>query len=44
MKTETITAAKFWDRVAQKYAKSPIRDMPAYELTLERTQFYLRNL
>ena len=42
MKTETKAAAKFWDGVAAKYAKSPIRDMPAYELTLERSQSYLK--
>ena len=35
------TSTQFWDKVAQKYAKSPIRDMPAYEYTLERTRSYL---
>lgn len=34
--------AKFWDKNAVKYAASPIRDMPAYEYTLERTRSYLR--
>lgn len=33
---------KFWDGVAEKYAKSPIRDIKAYEYTLARTQSYLR--
>ena len=28
---------KFWDKVAAKYAKSPIKDMAAYEYTLGRT-------
>lgn len=35
------TAAEFWDRVAPKYAKSPISDMEAYTYTLERTRRYL---
>ena len=34
-------AAKFWDKVAPKYAKSPIGDMDAYTYTLERTRSYL---
>lgn len=35
------TPAAFWDRHAKKYAASPIKDMPAYEYTLERTRSYL---
>ncbi len=35
-------AAKFWDGVAQKYAKSQIGDMQAYEYTLGRTRSYLK--
>ncbi len=35
------TAAEFWDKVAPKYAKSPIADMKAYTYTLERTRGYL---
>jgi len=35
------TAAEFWDKVAPKYAKSPIADMDAYTYTLERTRSYL---
>lgn len=35
-------AARFWDRIARKYAKSPIRDMAGYERTLERTRHYLK--
>ena len=34
-------AAKFWDKVAKKYAKSPVRDMDAYTYTLDRTRAYL---
>ena len=34
--------AKFWDGIAEKYAKSPIRDMEAYEHTLQRTASYLK--
>ena len=35
-------AAKFWDGVAEKYAKSPIEDMEAYTYSLGRTRSYLR--
>lgn len=31
----------FWDKVAPKYAQDPIKDMAAYEYTLERTKSYL---
>ncbi|MCW1952286.1 MAG: class I SAM-dependent methyltransferase [Octadecabacter sp.] len=34
-------AATFWDKVAPKYAQDPIKDMAAYEYTLERTKSYL---
>ncbi len=34
-------AAKFWDGAAEKYAKSPIKDLEAYEGTLARTKSYL---
>ncbi|WP_200898716.1 class I SAM-dependent methyltransferase [Candidatus Rhodobacter oscarellae] len=30
--------AKFWDRLARKYAASPIKNMTAYEATLARVQ------
>ncbi len=33
--------AKFWDGIAEKYAKSPIKDLDSYERTLERTASYL---
>lgn len=35
------TAIHFWDRVAPKYARSPIRNMDAYEQTLARTRSHL---
>lgn len=35
-------AAVFWDKVAEKYAKSPISDMESYTYTLERTRSYLK--
>ena len=34
-------ATLFWDRIAPKYAKSPVRDQQAYEATLARTRSYL---
>lgn len=34
-------AEKFWDKTAQRYAKSPVKNMAAYETTLERTRAYL---
>ena len=36
------TDARFWDRMARKYAASPISDMAGYERTLERTKHYLK--
>lgn len=35
--------APFWDNIAEKYALDPIRDMAAYEYTLERTRSYLKS-
>lgn len=35
-------ALKFWNSAAEKYARSPISDMDAYEYTLGRTKSYLR--
>ncbi|WP_420585253.1 class I SAM-dependent methyltransferase [Ruegeria sp.] len=35
------TAAEFWDGIAEKYSRNPIRDMESYEYTLGRTQSYL---
>jgi ubiquinone/menaquinone biosynthesis C-methylase UbiE len=34
--------ARFWDRIARKYAASPIGDTAGYERTLERTRHYLK--
>lgn len=36
-----IDAVKFWDGIAEKYAKSPIEDMDGYTQSLERTRSYL---
>ncbi|WP_299846210.1 class I SAM-dependent methyltransferase [uncultured Roseovarius sp.] len=33
---------KFWDGIAPQYAKSPIKDIAAYEYTLARTKSYLK--
>jgi SAM-dependent methyltransferase len=30
--------ARFWDRIARRYAADPIADMPGYEATLQRVQ------
>lgn len=37
----TADAAKFWDKIAPKYARDPIKDMASYELTLNKTRGYL---
>jgi ubiquinone/menaquinone biosynthesis C-methylase UbiE len=34
--------ARFWDRIARKYAADPIADMAGYERTLDRTRHYLK--
>lgn len=34
-------AAVFWNKVAAKYARSPIADMKTYQRTLDRTRSYL---
>ncbi len=31
----------FWNKIAEKYARTPIEDVPAYEYSLERTKSYL---
>jgi ubiquinone/menaquinone biosynthesis C-methylase UbiE len=36
------TDATFWDRIAPRYAKRPISNMPAYEATLARVRNYLK--
>ena len=35
------TSAEFWDAQATSYAKSPVRDVEAYEKTLARVRDYL---
>jgi ubiquinone/menaquinone biosynthesis C-methylase UbiE len=35
--------ARFWDRIARKYAASPVSDEAGYERTLERTRSYLKS-
>jgi ubiquinone/menaquinone biosynthesis C-methylase UbiE len=34
--------ARFWDRIARKYAADPIKDLEGYERTVERTRHCLR--
>lgn len=34
--------ARFWDRIARKYAASPVANVAAYEQTLTRTRSYLK--
>ncbi len=36
------TAVEFWDRIAPKYARTPIKNMDAYEQTLDRTRAWLK--
>lgn len=36
-RTPLAPAARFWDRAAANYARDPIRDLPGYQRTLERT-------
>jgi ubiquinone/menaquinone biosynthesis C-methylase UbiE len=40
--TTTINDARFWDRIAPKYARGKISDIAGYERTLERTISHLR--
>lgn len=35
-------AAQFWNKIAPKYARDPIKDMESYEITLNKTRGYLR--
>jgi ubiquinone/menaquinone biosynthesis C-methylase UbiE len=39
----TADNARFWDRIARKYAADPVADRAGYERTLERTQSYLKS-
>ena len=36
-----ITSERFWDKHAEGYAKRPVKNVPAYEQTLERARAYL---
>lgn len=38
----TANDARFWDRIARKYAADAIADPAGYERTLERTRHYLK--
>ena len=40
--TPVDTTAKFWDKMAPGYFKSPIKDLDAYQSKLEMTQAYLK--
>ena len=35
--------ARFWDRIARKYAADPIKDVEGYARTVDRTRHYLRD-
>lgn len=35
------SGAAFWDRIAERYARKPVGDVPAYEHTLERARAHL---
>lgn len=37
-----IVAETFWDNVAAKYAKSPVKDQASYDRTLERVRAHLK--
>ena len=36
-----MTTALFWDKLAERYAAQPVKDLPAYEATLARTRSHL---
>jgi ubiquinone/menaquinone biosynthesis C-methylase UbiE len=38
------TDARFWDRIARKYAASSIKDIDGYTRTLDRTRHYLQGM
>jgi ubiquinone/menaquinone biosynthesis C-methylase UbiE len=39
---QVVNDARFWNRIARKYAADPIADMAGYERTLERARHYLK--
>ncbi|MGE0740014.1 MAG: class I SAM-dependent methyltransferase [Hyphomonadaceae bacterium] len=38
-----VQSARFWDRIARKYAASPIEDMAGYERTIDHTRRLLKS-
>ena len=40
-RTPAAARARFWDKIARKYAADPIEDMPGYEKSLARTLEFL---
>lgn len=38
----TQSSARFWDKIANRYARQPVKDEAAYQKKLEITQAYLR--
>ena len=40
--TSAHTSAPFWDKLARKYARQKIGNVPAYEQTLSQTRAYLK--
>lgn len=40
--TMTQSSARFWDKIANRYARQPVKDEAAYQKKLEITQAYLR--
>lgn len=40
--TNTDRDARFWNRMAQRYARTPIRDEASYRQKIEMTQSYMR--
>ena len=40
-RTSAQGEAKFWDNIAESYAAQPIKDVRAYERTMDRTRAYL---
>lgn len=41
METLMVDTARFWDRIAEKYAKSPVKDEESYRHTLDRVKAHL---
>lgn len=42
-RVDALNNTKFWDRIAEGYAKKPVADETAYQRKLEITQSYLRS-